>query len=213
MVNVSLVSNKLLSTPAFVRDLTSFLNLSEDALLAIAGFGNESDGFVGSSQAHDLKTRFDIPTSQAMGVLRIAKYLYDRVSESSLDVADAVSQVDSIASDLNPPLSITDPQRNAIESILSYKRAYEISEAHSKALADAPHFSDVSGSWGVKLFQTRAGEPVKVPVMTLTLTWHDGSGDHHETFIQLSDEDWEDFGNKIKDLDSRRKPLNELLGT
>ena len=182
-------------------------------MLDIAEFGNESDGFVGSSQANRLNSRFDVPTSQAMGVLRIAKYLYNRVSEASLDVADAASQVDSIASGLNPPLSITDPQRNAIERILSYKREYEISEAHSKALADVPHFSDVSGSWGVKLFQTRAGESVRVPVMTLTLTWHDGSGDHHETFIQLSDEDWEDLGNKIKDLDSRRKLLNELLGS
>ena len=211
MANSSLVSSKLLSTPAFVRDLTSFLNLSEAALLAIAEFGNESNSFVGRAQSHALATRFDVPNSEASGVLRVAKYLYDRVTELNVEIGEATNEIDSIAAGLDPAIIISGLQRNAIESILAYKRDYEISEASSKALADAPHYSDVNGSWGVKLLQTRTGENIKVPVIALNLTWHDGSGEHHETFVQMGDEDWDDFENRVKELASRRAYLNEFL--
>lgn len=211
MANLSLVSDTLLSSPAFVRDMTSFLKLSEDALFAISKFGSEPEGFVGHSQGQRLSALCDIPIGQAMGDLRVAKYLYDRVTELGLDVTDAISQIDSIGSTFEPSVAIGVQKRKAIEAILSFKRDYEISNADRKAIANGPHFGDLDGVWGMKLFQTREGEAVKVPVMTLNLSWHDGVGDHHEVFLQLSDKDWDDFSNRVKGFSARRAYLNEFL--
>ena len=211
MVKVTLVSEKLLSNRAFVRDLTFFLQLSEEALRAISDFGSQADGFVGQTQAQSLSSGFDVPTDQSMGSLRVAKYLYDRVAELRLDVADAVGQVDLIASGLSPSLALDDGQKKAIEAILSFKRSYEKTNASSKAVSNGPHFSDVNGAWSVTLLQISDGEVVRVPLMTLGLTWHDGAGDHHEVFLQMDDKDWEDFAEKVRRLTEGRKLLDELL--
>lgn len=212
MGETPLLREGLLSSPAFVRDLKSFLSLSGDVLLAISELGNQPDGFVGLVQSRTLNARFGIPVDKAMRDLRIAKFLYDRVTELDLDIDNAARQLADMAPGLlEDPISIDDERHNAIKAVLSFKPASEISRVKSKSVNDSPHFVGINGSWNIKPIRTREGETLKVPVMTMSIVWHDSSGNHHEAFFHMDDEDWDEFSSKTSALADSRKELEDLL--
>ena len=211
MVETSLVRERLLSSPAFMRDLKSFLSLPENVLLAISELGNKPEGFVGRPQAQSLNNDFDVPVDKTIRDLRIAEYLYDRVTELGLNTADAVNQIVAIASELEEPISIDNKLRDAIEAVLSFKRDYEISGAKSKSVNNVPHFVDANGSWSIKPIRTREGEIVRAPVMTMSIVWHDSSGNPHEAFFHMADQDWNAFSRKMNSLADSREEIEELL--
>ena len=211
MADAPLLDDRELASVPFIRDLRSFLSLSKDVLLAIAEIGNQPEGFTGRQQAQSLNARFGVPVNQAMRDLRIAEHLYIRISELGLDDTDAISQIDSIASQIQDPVTIDDKCRDAIIAVLSFKRDYEVATAAGKALANAPHFIGANGAWGIKPVKIRSGEIIKIPVVTLSIVWHDGTGNNHEAFLQMSDRDWEEFTSKLKGLTDSRKDVDELL--
>ena len=210
---MALMSDGLLSSPSFVRDLLAFLRLPTDVLLIIADVGDEPDGFVGPSKAHRLNSLFDIPTNEASSILRITKHLYDKVTELRMDVDEAVNELDSVASGMTPPVVVDEQKREAIREVLSFKQGYEKSNTDVKALATGPHYTGSDGAWGIKLYHLRNGEAVKVPVMMLSIGWHDGGGGHNEVFFQMDDEDWGNFTKKIDALSDARASLGELLAS
>ena len=106
----------------------------------------------------------------------MADHLYRRAAELELDVTDAVNQIIVIASGMTVPVEIDDKRRNAISEVLSFKRDYEVTIATARAVANAPHFTGIAGSWSVKPVQMSNGEVIRVPVLTLSITWHDGLG-------------------------------------
>lgn len=212
MDETPLLREGLLSSPSFMRDLKSFLGLSEDVLLAISELGNQPDGFVGFVQSQTLNARFGIPVDKAMRDLRIAKFLYDRVTELDLDTANAAHQLAAMASGLlEDQIPIDDKRRNAIKAVLSFKPAFEIYRVKSKSVNDSPHFVGINGSWNIKPIRTREGETLKVPIMGMSIVWHDSSGNHHEAFFHMDDQDWDELSSKISALSDSRKELEDLL--
>jgi hypothetical protein len=185
--------------------------LTEDVLLAISDIGSQSAGFTGLQQAQSLRSRFNIPTDTAMAHLRLAEHLYHRVAQAELDVAEAIAQIVPIASEINDPIKIDDKQKDALATILSPKRGYEIADAVPAALANGPHFIGVNGSWSVKPVKIRGGEVIRVPIISLNIVWHDSAGTHHETFLQMSETEWEEFSTKVLAFTDSRSDIEGLL--
>jgi hypothetical protein len=185
--------------------------LTEDVLLAISDIGNQSAGFTGLQQAQSLKIRFNIPTDTAMAHLRLAEHLYHRVAQAELDVTEAIAQIVSIASEIKDPIAIDDKQKDALATILSSKQDYETSDAVSVALANGPHFIGVNGSWSVKPIKIRSGDVIRVPIMSLSIVWHNSTGTRHETFLNMSETEWEEFSTKVLDFTESRRDLEEVL--
>ena len=212
MAENSLLTYDLLSNPAFVRDMRSFLELPADVLLAISELGDSPDGFTGHEQARALNNRFNIGVGKIMHDLRYAEYLYERFTELDMEVADAITEISLAASELEEPISIDDSHRMAIEAVLSFKRNYEISKATKGGLtSSAPHFIRANGSWTIKPVKIQPEETIMAPVLTMSIVWHDGAGGRHEAFFQMSDDDWELFSNEMTALSDNRKGLEALI--
>lgn len=211
MAEQTLLDERLLSSTAFVRDFEALLNLSAVALLAISKFGEGQDGFIGHGHSSNLNERFNIPIDKAARVLRIVEYLYNRVSELGLDAATAVDQVSSIASELENPIDLDDQKMGALKAVLSFNRAYEIPMATRKALDNVPHYVDVAGEWSVKPIRIRDGKIVKVPVVTVSVYWHDATANHNQAFFCMSDADWDEFVSKMEAIGNSRKDVESLL--
>lgn len=201
----------MLSSPAFTRDFKSFVTLPAELLLAIAELGNATEGFVGHAQAQGLATRFQVPLDKMLRDLRVAEYLYSRVSQLKMDTVVAVEQVVTVAAGLEGIVEIHPRQREAIAEVLSFKRDYEISSARKAPLSGVPHFAGLSGSWSVKPVRTRDGEIVKVPMLAMSLNWHDGALNHQQAFFCLSEWDWAEFSRQVQSIAEGRKDIDELL--
>ena len=211
MADEPLIRDRELTAPAFVRDLRSFLTQNVEVLQAISDAGGGPNGFTGGSQSRDLNARYSVPINRANDCLRVAEYLYSRVAELELEVDDAVAQIVHIASGLDEPIVVDEQHREAVASILSFKRDFEASKAIQTATSGGPHFIDINGGWAVKPVRIRNGEVIKVPVIALSIIWHDGSGNNHEAFLQMSERDWTAFRGKIEALTSGRGELEALL--
>ncbi len=207
----TLLDERLLSSTAFVRDFEALLNLPADALLAISKSDDGQDGFIGHGHSRNLNARFNIPIDKAARVLRIVEYLYNRVSELDLDAATAVDQVSSIAAELEAPIDLDYQKRDALKAVLSFNRAYELPMAAGKALDKVPHYVDVAGEWSVKPIRIRDGEIVKVPVVTVSVYWHDSTANHKQAFFYMSDADWDEFVSKVEAIRDSRKDIEDLL--
>ena len=211
MADEPLIRDRELTAPAFVRDLRSFLTQNVEVLQAISEAGDGPDGFTDASQSRDLNARYSIPINRATGCLRVAEYLYSRVAELELEVDDAVTQIVDVAAGLDEPIVVDEQHSEAVASVLSFKRGFEASKAIGTATSGGPHFIDVNGGWAVKPVRIRNGEVIKVPVIALSIVWHDGSGNNREAFLQMSERDWTAFRDKIEALTSSRRELDALL--
>ena len=212
MSEKSLLTYDLLSTPAFVQDMQSFLRLPTEVMLAISELGNSPDGFTGHEKARSLNSRFDVRVGKIMRDLRFAEYLYDRFTDLDMEVTDAINEISLAASELEEPISIDDQQRTAIEAVLSFKRNYEVSKAIKGGVtSSAPHFIRVNGSWTIKPVRVQSQETIMAPVLAMSIVWHDGSGTRHEAFFQMSDDDWELFSEEMRSLSDNRAELETLL--
>ncbi len=211
MAEQTLLDERLLSSTAFVRDFEVLLNLSADALLAISKSDDGQDGFIGHGHSRNLNARFNIPIDKAARVLRIVEHLYNRVSALDLDVTAAVDQISSIASELEAPIKLDDQKRDALKAVLSFNRAYELPMATAKALDNVPHYGGVAGEWSVKPIRIRDGEIVKVPVVTVSVYWHDSTANHKQAFFYMSDADWDEFVSKVEAIKDNRKDIEDLL--
>ena len=209
VANEPLIRDRELAAAGFARDLRAFLGLPEEALLAVARAEIRPEGFV--SQAVSLNAQFGIPMDEARGSLNIADYLYRRTADLGLAAADAAGQVATAASRMDVPVAVDDKRRNAIAAILSFRRDYEVAIATGKVIAQGPHFAGVNGFWGVKPVQMSNGEAIRVPVVTLSITWHDGLGNDKEAFLQMADRDWEAFTGEIAAISDSRKGIEGLL--
>ena len=86
---MTLISRRLLNNPGFVKDLRSLLTLPAPALTALSDLVNDEMGF-GESKAQLLDSRFSLSPGQATGSVKVARYLYDRVTTLELTPQDAV---------------------------------------------------------------------------------------------------------------------------
>lgn len=172
--------------------------------MTIAEIGKRAEGFRGENLAQGLNETFGTPVSEAIGGLLIAEHLYRRKMDVKIDLPDAVIQLATIAAQMDPPIEPDDKRKAAITEVLSFKRDYEVSLAASKVVVQGPPFVGMNGSWGVIPVQISDGEFVQIPVLSLSLTWHDAAENHHEVFLQMVSQDWEDFTEKIDSLTASR---------
>ena len=206
-----LLPDRMLSSPAFVRDMRMFLELPVRVLLGISEIGDSAEGFVAESHGRILRERFDLGIDSATRALRIAEYIYNRASNLNLETEDAASQLAAAASSLENPISIDSERKDAVRAILSFKRDYEIARARNvTATSGAPHCIGVNVSWNVKPVRVRNGEVVKVPILTMNVIWHDGSENSHEAFFQMSADDWTDFNAEIASIEEMRKDVEDM---
>ncbi len=206
----SLIDREL-SSPAFVRDLRSFLSLGAETLRAIADIGDQPDGFVGIQQAQRLQDRSLIPTDTAMAHLRVADYLYRRAIQQSLNPTRALEQIASIASAIDEPVVLDDDRKKAITSILTFKHAYDVARATRQALTEGPHLISANAYWNIKLVTLPDGEVIRVPFVGLNIVWHDSAENGHEMFLQMSESDWDEFTDKIVEFNTSRADVSEYL--
>ena len=212
MAETSLISYELLASPSFVRDLRSFLGLSEEVLLAISEIGNNPDGFRGQAQAQSLRSRFDIRSDKVIRDLRVAEYLYDRFTDSEMDVEEALDEISSVASQWDEPIEVGALRRDALRAVLSLKREYEVSKAvKGGTTGSAPHFVRLAGAWAVRPVRVRSEDPIMAPILTMSIVWHDGSGNQHEAYFHMSDDDWSTLQKEVKALSESRTELEPLL--
>ena len=212
MVETPLLRYDLLSTPAFVRDMRSFLSLSADIIFAIAELANTPDGFTGHKQARSLSSRYGLQTGKVMRDLRFAEYLYDRFTSIHMEITDAVNEIGVAASEFEEPVTIDDHQRTAIKEVLSFKREYEISKAMKAGVtSNAPHFMKFKGVWTIRPIKIEDEETILSPVLNMSMVWHDGSGNSHEAFFQMSDDDWREFIDEIDILSKSRRDIEAIL--
>ena len=206
-----LLPERMLSSPAFVRDMRMFLELPVRVLFGISEIGDSAEGFAAESHGRILRERFALGIDSATRALRLAEYIYNRASDLNLKTDDAVAQLAAAASDLENPISVDDERKDAVRAILSFKRDYEIARArNAAATSGAPHFIGVNGSWNVKPVRVRNGEVVKAPILTMNVIWHDGSENSHEAFFQMSADDWADFQSDIASIEERRKDVEDM---
>lgn len=205
-----MLPDRMLASPAFVRDMRMFLELPIRVLFGISEIGDSSEGFAAESQGRILSERFDLGIDTAARALRLAEYIYNRASNLNLETDDAAAQFAAAASNLEDPVSVDGERKDAVRGILSFKRDYEIARARNvTATSGAPHFIGVNGSWNVKPVRVRNGEVVKVPILAMNVIWnviwHDGSENNREVFLQMSAEDWADFQSDIASIEESRK--------
>ena len=212
MVETPLLRYDLLSTPAFVRDMQSFLSLSSDIIFAISELANAPDGFTGHEQARTLSNRYGLQVGRAMRDLRFAEYLYDRFTDIDMELTDAVDEIALAASEFEDPVTIDVQQRDAIREVLSFKREYEISKAlKTRATSNAPHFMKVKGVWTIRPIRVEHKETIMSPVLNMSIVWHDGAGNSHEAFFQMSDDDWREFSGEIEALAESRRDIDTIV--
>ena len=109
------------------------------------------------------------------------------------------------------PVVLDEGRRDAIAAILSFKSGYERTIATRNITASGPHFSGVGGSWGVKMVQVSNGETVRIPILSLNVTWRDGVGNQREVFLQLSDRELENLNSQLQELANDRNAIDEIL--
>ena len=211
MAPQQLIRDREMRSRPFWRDLKLFLSQPEEALRAIAELGDSSEGFLGDRQRHDLNERFGIAPDSASEILRVADYLYIRASSLRMNAADAVAQVAAVASRVENPVVLDEGRRDAIAAILSFKSGYERTIATRNITTSGPHFSGVGGSWGVKMAQVSNGETVRIPILSLNVTWRDGVGNQREVFLQLSDRELENLNSQLQELANDRNAIDEIL--
>ena len=212
MAETSLISYELLASPSFAQDLRSFLNLSEEVLLAISELGNNPDGFRGQEQAQSLSSRFDIRSDRVIRDLRVAEYLYNRFADSEMNVEEALDEISSVASQWDEPVELDDQRRDALRDMLSLKREYEVSKAvKGGTTGSAPHFVRLAGAWAIRPVRVRSEDPIMAPILTMSIVWHDGSGNQHEAYFHMGDDDWSELQKEIKSLAESRTELEPLL--
>ena len=210
MADEPLIGNRELHSPSFIRDLRSFLSQTVEVLGAISEAGNGSDGFTGGTHAQDLAAQYGIPVTRSTGSLRVAEYLFHRVADGEFEIPEAVNELVTVAAGLDEPIEFDEQRQGVVADILSFKRDFEAAMAVTTATSDAPHFIDVNGSWGIKPVQIRNGEVIRVPVITLSIVWHDGPGNNHEAFLQMSERDWKTFTDKLENLGNSRATLDNI---
>ena len=209
----SLLPDRMLSSPAFVRDMRMFLELPARVLFGISEIGDSSEGFAAESHGRILRERFDLGIDSAARALRFVEYIYNRASDLNLEADDAATQLAAAASNLENPISLDGERKDAVREILSFKRDYEIARARNAiATSVGPHFIGVNGSWSVKPVRVRNGETVKVPILAMSLIWHDGSENSHEAFFQMSAEDWAEFQSGIASIEEMREDVEDTAG-
>jgi hypothetical protein len=206
-----LVPRRLLIVKRFQDDVRAFLSLPHSTVLAISQIVADSDGFAVSKKAPILAQQCSLAYAKAAQVLTTARYFYDRSTEKGISSEGTIEALSAIASSLEiPPFS--SELRQALEKLFAYKNAYEKGEfARSQAAHNGPHFLDLQGSWSFAVFRTRQGESVKVPILGLSVSWHDRQGNDHEAFFQMTDPQWEEFKAAITDIDQARDHLKKLL--
>ena len=140
----------------------------------------------------------------------MASYLYDQVTNQQLEVSVALDYLEQTAMDL--AISQDESRRPALAELLSYKREYEIvRDARDRVTGDIPHYIEITGSWNIRVHRTREDESVKVPLLGLSLLWHDTTGGRHQAFCFLNDSNWEDFMENMDLIAHERQLLQEYL--
>lgn len=102
-------------------------------------------------------------------------------------------------------------KRIALEETLSYKRDYEIGMyARVQEVGKGPHFAGLDGSWSIKVYRTREDEAVKFALLGLSVSWH-AQGSDFEAFFQMTDEEWDEFIDKVNEISEHRQELQSFL--
>lgn len=207
---VKLIPPRYLESRAFGDDLRALLELDAGILSEIAKMGDSPDGFLRAKNAPALAQKTSTDTDEAMDLLRMASFLYERVTENRLDLEDSARELEEAAKELG--LTVDDNKRRALRDLLAYKKQFETGRYASAFPADqSNHFVGVDGLWSIAAVPTREGGLVQVPVLTLSVVWHDIAGNHSSAYFLLTDNDWEALKSSLKRFDEIRGALQASL--
>ena len=198
------LSNHLLSLRPFVRDMREFLDSSEELLRAMPKLMEGEEEPVDQSAANQLGLRLDIPIERIFRVMHFVEFICRRADEAGLEPEDATNQLTSIAAQLEDPISVDQARKDVIREIFSTRK-----REPSTDVGDYPHFISARGFWSIRPYRTREGEINKVPMMSMSVIWHDGTGNNREAFFQLTDKDWQSFRDTLNELATMRDNLIE----
>ena len=72
---------------------------------------------------------------------------------------------------------------------------------------------NVDGAWDIRpVFHRETDEMIKkVLVLLLNLRWHDTTGTQDDIVLQLNEDDWRDFSDKIKELEQQYEATKNYL--
>ena len=93
MTSQPMFPDRMLASPAFVRDMRTFLELPARTMLGISEIGGSEDGFAAESQSQALAERFGLGIDVAARMLRFANHIYDRASVLNLETDGAIAQI------------------------------------------------------------------------------------------------------------------------
>lgn len=207
MVRRPLIPLRLASSPAFREDLKTFLSLADESLQALARFGREPNGYQPARHASSLSKEANLPVAEARAVVRMASYLYDRTSEIQTTPEEAVDALESLASELQ--VSFDESKRQSLYAVLEYNRDYEEHDGPVAAITNREaHTAAVRGTWGLRVFETRTGAVVKIPILTLSLVLHEPTGEPQSITLAFTDAQWESFKDDIELISERRSILD-----
>ncbi len=206
-----IIPGYILSLDSFRRDLEALLGLSEEQLLQLDSIADSPDGFSTDVQTVKFAEQASLPFDKARASLSVAGYFYRRCREDDISSDDAIRQLSKIASMLGIDIS---GKESALRRLLALKDSYETGRyAESRAVDVGNHFMNVDGAWDIRpVFHRETDEMIKkVLVLLLNLRWHDTTGTQDDIVLQLNEDDWRDFSDKIKELEQQYEATKNYL--
>ncbi len=208
-----LVSENLATAATFERDVRALLGLSDSALRGLAELGDSEEGFH-ESYAAAFAAKHSIPTSEASLIIRGVRFLYGRVMENRLDAATAASELIAFAADRGIPVGDLDKKSELLRSLLLPKPLFEANGwARHQVTNGYSHYIGVVPLWDLRPVWNRISQEVTktVPVLSLTISYHDDVGTNKTCEIRLTEEDWSDLLTSLEDAESDRRKLNAFV--
>jgi hypothetical protein len=206
-----LIPTAILASPTFLSDFRSFIGLSAEQLKVVDSLAQTPDGYSPSKQSERLASEAGISSDSATATLRVAEYLYERCREHQIPVEEALDQLADAASSLD--ISVED-RREILRSILRAKPDYEAGRhASLQAIAALSHFVGIEGVWDIRpVFNRETREIVaNVPVLLVSINWHDAVGNNYSAQFQLDEEDWAELRSDFDELEKRWNVIQEQL--
>ena len=194
--------------PTFVQDLRVLLSQSEDVLSAVADAKLSTGGDFGYRQAAVLRSRFGIPTEEAVTCFRVANYLSHLAGLAEVAPNEAASQIKVAASEIDDPIQVNDGQVEAISSILSSDDMGPLGLAPAVA---GSRFLAAVGSWVLRVEKGDGDDGVLTPWVNFNLLWSDLSGARREVSLQVSEEEWGSFHETVARINDARAELAPYL--
>lgn len=204
-----LISRSVHAAPAFRRDVRTLLKLSPVALRSLGQMSDSPDGLLGVEEG-DFARAAEATLSDATRAVSVASYLYERARKSKISGHEAAEQLAEYARDIGLDESDIIERKAAIEELLSPKPTYEREgQARRQGTVVVDHFVSASGVWDLRpVFDRQTEKSVDyIPVLLVSMTWHDDVGNSQRSVFQMSEDEWIVFLDAMGRIDRERQTV------